>query len=120
MGRALWAATRIRTGVDSFAETQLRLLLARHRLPEPTTDCAIEVEGGLLLHADLGYSAARVALEFEGDEHRTNRARWMRDIRRRELMEDAGWRVIRVVQADLEDPTALIGRLRRLLAARPR
>ena len=119
-GRGLWAVDRIRTGVDSFAETQLRLLLARHRFLEPTTDCPIEVVGGLVLHSDLGYPTARIALEFEGDEHRTNRERWMRDIRRRELMEDAGWRVIRTVQADLDDPAALIARLRRLLVARAR
>lgn len=119
-GRALWAVTRIRTGVDSFAETRLRLLLVRHRLPEPTTDCAVEVAGGLTLHSDLGYSPARIAMEYEGDEHRTNRERWMRDIRRRELMEDAGWRVIRIVQADLDDPTALLARLRRLLRERAR
>ncbi len=118
--RALWALERIRTGVDSFAETRLRLMLARHRLPEPTTDCPIEVAGGLILHSDLGYPAARIALEYEGDEHRTDRQRWMSDIRRRELMEDVGWRVIRVVQADLDDPRALISRLRRLLAAGPR
>jgi hypothetical protein len=114
-GRARWALDRIRTGVDSFAETQTRLLLARYRLPEPVTDCPIEVAGGLTLHSDLGYPTARIAIEFEGDEHRTNRERWMRDIRRRELMEDAGWRVIRIVQADLDDPVALIARLRHLL-----
>jgi hypothetical protein len=42
----------------------------------------------------------------------------MRDIRRRELFEDAGFRHIRVVAADLVDPAPLINRLRRLLAVR--
>ena len=119
-GRALWALERIRTGVDSFAETQLRLLLVRHRLPEPVTDCPVPVADGITLHSDLGYLEAKIAIEYEGDIHRTDRERWMRDIRRRELMEDAGWRVIRVVQADLDDPTALIARLRRLLVAAAR
>lgn len=119
-GRALWALTRIRTGVDSFAESQLRLILVQHRLPEPVTDCPIAVAGGRTLHADLGYPDAGIAIEYEGDAHRTSRKRWMRDIRRRELMEDAGWRVIRVVQADLDDPTELIARIRRLLVARSR
>ena len=119
-GRALWALERIRTGVDSFAETQLRLLLVRYRLPEPATDCPVDVDGGITLHADLGYLEARIAIEYEGDAHRTDRERWMRDIRRRELMEDAGWRVIRVVQADLDDPSALVTRIRRLLIARSR
>ena len=119
-GRALWALDRIRTGVDSFAESQLRLILVRHRLPEPVTDCPVAVAGGLTLHADLGYPDARIAIEYEGDAHRTDRKRWMRDIRRRELMEDAGWRVIRVVQADLDDPRELVARIRRLLVARSR
>lgn len=119
-GHARWALGGIRTGVDSFTETQLRLLLMRYRLPEPATDGAVAVAGGLTLHADLGYLDARIAIEYEGDGHRTDRQRWMRDIQRRELMEDAGWRVVRVVQADLEDPTALIARLRRLLVARSR
>ncbi|MEP6843059.1 MAG: hypothetical protein ABJA11_06030 [Pseudolysinimonas sp.] len=117
-GRAIWALDRIRSGVDSLTETELRLLLVRHRLPEPTVDCEIPVADGLILHADLGYANTKIALEYEGDEHRTNRKRWMRDIRRRELMEDAGWRVIRVVQADLDDPAALVARIRRLLDAR--
>ncbi len=115
--RARWALDRIRTGVDSFAETELRLLLVRFRLPEPVTDCPIGVAGALILHSDLGYPLARIAIEYEGDEHRTDRRRWMSDIRRRELMEDAGWRVIRVVQADLDDPIPLVARLRRLGAA---
>ncbi len=119
-GRALWALDRIRSGVDSFAESQLRLILTRFRLLEPLTDCPVEVAGGFVLHADLGYPDARIAIEYEGDAHRTDRKRWMRDIRRRELMEDAGWRVIRVVQADLDDPTELIARIRRLRAARSR
>ena len=119
-GRALWALDRIRTGVDSFTETHLRLVLVRHRLPEPVTDCPVAVAGGLFFRADLGYVEARIAIEYEGDAHRTDRRRWMRDIRRRELMEDAGWRVIRVVQADLDDPTVLIARIRHLLATRSR
>jgi hypothetical protein len=117
-GRARWALDRIRVGVDSFAETQLRLLLVRHRLPEPTTDCEIDVRGGLVLHSDLGYPGAMIALEYEGDQHRIDRQRWMRDIGRRELMEDAGWRVVRVTHADLDDPAVLVSRLRRLLAIR--
>jgi hypothetical protein len=119
-GRARWALERTRGGVDSFPETQLRLLLIRHRLPEPLTDCPVPVDSGPVLHADLGYPAARIALEYEGDGHRTDRDRWMRDIRRRELMDDAGWRVVRVVQADVDDPPALVARVRRLLASRGR
>jgi len=117
-GRAAWALPRIRTGVDSPRETELRLLLVRHRLPEPEADVPIEV-AGRVLHADIAYPTARVLLEYEGDVHRVDRWRWMADIRRRELFEDAGFRVIRVVAADLEDPAPLIARVRRLVRGAP-
>lgn len=111
--RARRALPWIRSGVDSPAETELRLLLIRAGLPEPSTDHPV-----LGLHADLAYPTARVAIEYEGDVHRVDRARWMRDIRRRERMEDAGWRVVRVVADDLRIPQPLIGRLRILLRTR--
>ena len=107
----------VRVGVDSPRETLLRLLLIRARLPEPVVDHPVPT-AEQVFHADLAYSAARVVIEYEGDEHRTDRERWMRDIRRRELMEDAGWRVVRVVEEDLRDPGALIARIRHLLATR--
>jgi very-short-patch-repair endonuclease len=113
--RARRALELVRAGIDSPRETGLRLLLGRHRLPEPAVDQAIAVAGAVVLHADLAYPAARIALEYDGDVHRTDRRRWMADIRRRELMEDAGWRVVRVVAEDLADPGPLIARLRRLL-----
>jgi hypothetical protein len=113
-GRILDALPWIRTGVDSAAETALRLALIRWGLPEPETDHPIPVSGRVL-HADLAYPAARVVLEYEGDVHRVDRTTWMRDLRRRELMEDAGWRVIRITADDLRDPRALITRLRILL-----
>ncbi|MGN6324939.1 hypothetical protein [Pseudolysinimonas sp.] len=113
--RARWALGRIRAGVDSPRETELRLLLLRHRLPEPEVDVPVAVSGRVL-HADLGYPDRRLLIEYEGDVHRVDRQRWMRDIRRRELMEDAGHRVIRVVAADLRDPAPLLARVRRHLA----
>jgi very-short-patch-repair endonuclease len=111
--RARRALPWIREGVDSAAETALRLLLVRSGLAEPVTDHPVAG-----FHADLAYLAARIAIEYEGDVHRVDRIRWMRDVRRRERMEDAGWRVIRVVADDLRAPAALVARLRRLLAAR--
>lgn len=114
---ARWALRRIRSGVDSPAETRLRLLLMRARLPEPDVDVPVEA-GRRVLHSDLGYPDARVLLEYEGDVHRIDRDQWMHDIRRREAFEDAGFRLVRVVAADLHDPSDLIARVGRLLAHR--
>jgi len=115
--RARRALGLVRVGVDSPKETALRLLLLAARLPEPAVDHPVPTVEQLF-HADLAYPEPRVVLEYEGDEHRADRIRWMRDIRRRELMEDAGWRVVRVVAEDLDDPGPLIARIRRLLATR--
>ncbi|PZQ91782.1 MAG: hypothetical protein DI534_02145 [Leifsonia xyli] len=118
-GKVAWALPRLRSGVDSRPETLLRLLCVRARLPEPSVDVEVAVAGGLLLHADLAFVAERIVLEYEGDVHRVDRATWLRDLERRELFEDAGYRVVRVTASDLfVTPDAFLARLRRLLAAR--
>ncbi|MFT4029252.1 MAG: hypothetical protein QM675_05195 [Protaetiibacter sp.] len=117
--KVAWALPRIRSGVDSRPESLLRLLVVRARLPEPAVDFAVTVAGGLVLHADLAFVRERVVLDYEGDVHRVDRATWLRDLQRRELLEDAGYRVIRVTAADLfVDPAAFLARLRRILDAR--
>ena len=51
--------------------------------------------------------------------HRVDRATWLRDLQRRELFEDAGWRVIRVTSADLfGSPDAFVARVRALRRSR--
>lgn len=107
----------VRSGVDSRRETFVRLLLVRAGLPEPVVDMPVEVAGGLVLHSDLGYPDLRLAIEYEGDGHRTSRRAWERDILRRELMEDAGVGVIRVTSEQLARPVALVRRIARRIAA---
>lgn len=113
--RLAWAAPRVRVGVRSRPETLLRLLLVRSRLPEPIVAHPVSVAGGIVLHPDLAYPAHRLALEYEGDGHRS-RAEWERDIERRELLADVGWRTIRITSMHLRDPRALVERIQRHLA----
>ncbi|MEV4775168.1 DUF559 domain-containing protein [Microbacterium sp. LWH12-1.2] len=73
-----------------------------------------------LRHGDLGYRAARLIIEYQGDEHRASRKRWLQDLTRIQLLEDAGYRVILVGADDLRDGArALIERIRRILASAP-
>ena len=117
--RVAWALPRARVGPDSRPESLLRLLLVAHRIEEPTIGHPIEVEGGLVLHPDLALVRARVVLEYEGDGHRLDRRTWLADIARRELIESAGWRVVRVTSVDLfEQPRAFVERLRAILRSR--
>lgn len=113
-----WALPRVREGVDSRPETRLRLLLVAARLPEPVIGVEIvDAEG--VLHPDLAYPEWRIAFDYEGDAHRTDRRVWMRDLARRERMEAAGWRVIRVTADDVfTHPELFVARVRRRISAR--
>ncbi|MDQ1512477.1 MAG: hypothetical protein QOC59_319 [Microbacteriaceae bacterium] len=114
------AVVLIRPGVRSPRETKLRLLLTGAGLPEPGINTAIRSpSGGFLAEGDLVYVAERVLLEYEGDYHRTDRAKWRSDIVRYERLQDLGWRVIRVTADDLDvRPRETIARVRQALARR--
>jgi len=117
--KARWALDHVRVGPASRTESLLRLLIISAGLPEPAIGPPVPVcDGGLVLHPDLAYPDLRIAIEYEGDGHR-DAGRWERDIERRELLEDAGWRVIRVTRRALfDEPHELIARIRRARAAR--
>lgn len=111
--RARDAAALVRTGVDSPPETRVRLILLRGGLPcpEPGLDIFDEA-GGWLGRPDLTYRELMLALQYEGDVHRTNRKRWRADIRRDEVLLDHGWDVVRLTGDDLRRPIALCERVR--------
>ncbi|HWR85413.1 MAG TPA: hypothetical protein VN200_05420, partial [Rhodoglobus sp.] len=109
------ALADVRSPVDSPYESLLRLGLVRWGLPEPQVQVPVQTTMGLR-HADLGYPDARVLLEFQGDDHRTSRERWLEDLTRIQLFQDAGWHVILVGAADVEpDCAALAARVGRAL-----
>lgn len=121
LARVRAALDLVRSGVESPKETELRLLLQRAGLP----DFEINVEtydsaGRYLGKPDLRDLDHLLSIEYEGDEHRTDPARFRRDITRRERFADAGWRTIRVTEADLHGRAAreLIGRVARCLRVR--
>lgn len=113
----------VRSRVRSPRETLLRLLIRDAGLPEPEINYWIyDDDGRFLTESDLVYPREKVVLEYEGDHHRTDPVQWRKDIARREALEDAGWRVIRVSAEDLDRyPERLIARIRKSMArARPR
>jgi very-short-patch-repair endonuclease len=48
----------------------------------------------------MGWEQFKVAAEYDGDQHRTDRRQYVKDIRRHELVNDCGWNVVRVVSED--------------------
>ena len=51
--------------------------------------------------ADAAYPDHRVIVEVEGDQHRTDRDQWNRDIDRQADLVAAGWEVVRLTAAHL-------------------
>jgi hypothetical protein len=97
---ALRAATAdARVGVDSRYETITRRCIALAGLPEPVVHPLVVVDG-IELHPDLGYPDRKVAVEYEGEGHLDSK-RWAEDILRYEMLEAAGWIVVRITKADL-------------------
>ncbi|MFC5928354.1 hypothetical protein D6T64_07265 [Cryobacterium melibiosiphilum] len=113
------AAALARARVDSPKETETRLLLVDAGLPEPIVNFEVaDARGRFLGRVDLAWPAFRVCVEYEGDGHRTSQRQFRLDITRRESLEDAGWRVLRVTQDNLLEPQVLVRRVRAALNSR--
>ena len=104
-------------GAQSPKETWLRLLLMHAGLPRPQTQIVIDDEfGDAIAYLDMGWEEVKVAVEYDGDQHRSDRRQYSWDVRRLEMLERRGWIVIRVVAGD--QPADIIRRVRAALARR--
>ena len=91
------ALPHARMGAESRPETLLRLLLTRAGLPEPALNVAVTAPNGRVLgRGDMVYERWHTIVEYDGDQHRTSRRQYDRDIHRLEGFRDAGWRVVQV------------------------
>ncbi|NKX54672.1 endonuclease domain-containing protein [Arthrobacter mobilis] len=119
VAKAREALELVRMGADSAQETRLRLALAYAGLPEPELNTPLLDLSGRRLHSpDLQYSAYRIAIEYEGDHHRSAE-QLARDIRRGEAAARAGWLEIRISREDmLDDARPAVRRIRQALYAR--
>lgn len=112
------ALDAVRPGTDSCQETRLRLLLTAMGLPVPDVNRPILVGDRFLAMPDLSYPGLRIAIEYDGEVHRTDRRTWSRDIRRRRALEAHGWVMVTWTAADLRDPTSALRHLRAQIARR--
>lgn len=88
-------------GAQSPKETWLRLILIEAGLPRPATQIPVHDSAGTLIaYLDMGWPDLMVAVEYDGEQHRTDRRQYTWDLRRLELLEQLGWIVIRVVAGD--------------------
>jgi very-short-patch-repair endonuclease len=84
---------------ESAMETRLRMLLVRARLPRPEVQVSIHDERGRFLgRPDLLYRRQRLAIEYDGGNHRD---RMIEDNRRQNGLVGAGYRLLRFTAADV-------------------
>ncbi len=84
-------------GAASPKESWLRLLLIDAGLPKPATQIPVHEGWRLVGVLDMGWDDYMVAVEYDGDQHRTDRRQFVKDINRLTDIQEQGWIVIRVV-----------------------
>ena len=106
-------------GAASPRETQLRLLLIRAGYPRPETQIPVLSPDGLRqYYLDMGWGELMLAVEYDGDHHRTDRARSAYEIERAEDIQEVGWLVVRV--AARSHPAEVLRRVQRAWDTRAR
>lgn len=98
-------------GAQSPRETWLRLLIMRAGFPRPQTQIAVVVNGRRKYYLDMGWEELMLAVEYDGDHHRTDPAQFARDITRLEDLAAMGWTIIRVAAGT--QPGEVVARVRR-------
>jgi very-short-patch-repair endonuclease len=78
---------------ESPMETRIRITLHEYGLPPPCVQFEVEA-GGRTRRLDLAYPSVHLAVEYDGDEHRTQ-DRAHRDLAREAALVTLGWTIIR-------------------------
>jgi len=102
------AITLVRERVDSPRETWLRLCLVLAGLPTPECNLIIGDDQGPMGRVDLVYRAYKLIIEYEGDQHRTDRHQWNADIDRHEDFARDNWTLIRITSARARWPRQVV------------
>ncbi|KAB5608572.1 hypothetical protein EHS19_01105 [Bifidobacterium jacchi] len=95
--RCLKALTYMRSRVGSPMESRLRISINRHGVPLPATGYEVPGEffdSGVPMTLDIAWPQYKVAIEYDGDHHRTDKQQWRRDQYKRERIRSRGWIVI--------------------------
>lgn len=102
-------------GAESPQETRVRLILVRGGLPRPETQIAFK---DLRIRVDMGWRTWKVAVEYDGVQHWSDRRQRTWDIDRLALLDEAGWVVVRVSSDMLRRPDVIVERVRAKLLER--
>lgn len=85
-------------GAQSPKETWLRLLLVNAGFPRPQTQIPVLGPDGYPRYfLDMGWEEIKLAVEYDGDQHRTSRPQFVWDVERLEYIRSVGWTHIKVL-----------------------
>lgn len=91
------AASLVRARVDSPMESRLRLLIVLAGLPEPQVNPELRGDG-FRTRVDLCYPRLRLAIEYDGQQHRADDlTQWDRDNDRLAWFAENGWELVPVI-----------------------
>jgi very-short-patch-repair endonuclease len=97
---------------ESPQESRLRLILITGGLPRPESQIRFP---DIRIRVDMGWPEWKVAVEYDGVQHWADAAQHAWDIERIELLEAAGWVVVRVSARMLSRPDLIVARVRHKL-----
>jgi very-short-patch-repair endonuclease len=90
-----------RRPTDSDTETRLRQVIRAAGLPEPVPQFEVWSGSRYLGRVDFAYPDARIAIEYDSDEHHSGRVATRRDRARRHDLIAAGWLPIDIGPGEL-------------------
>ena len=112
--RARTALDLMDGGAQSPQETWLRLILIDAGLPRPQTQIPVfDGPGDPFAYLDMGWEDIKVAVEYDGEEHRSSNWRYNWDLRRAERIQRQDWINVRIAAGERKTDI-----LRRVNAAR--
>lgn len=106
------AVAQARERVWSPMESRFRLLLTAAGFPCPTMNLQVsDPATGQMFVIDMAYEQWMVAIEYDGDGHRTEARQWRRDLHKNEVLHQLGWTVLRASVDDYRHPERFLRRL---------
>jgi hypothetical protein len=88
-------------GAQSPKETWLRLLLIDAGYPRPQTQIPVlDADGYEFAFLDMGWEDVKIAVEYDGEHHRTDQGQYRWDVKRLRKIHERSWHHVKVIAGD--------------------
>lgn len=115
---ALWILDHLDGDSRSLPESETRAILEFAGLPPAQVNRQLRLDDDVVVIADLVYQSWRTVVEYEGEQHQSDRPQYLTDIERYAIMRrhDVGY--VQVTKEKLRHPQTLVGEVFRELVSR--